>query len=150
MSENLYEGMFLVDSGKFATDPDGVSGQILKILERAGATVVEHRPWQDGKLAYPIENHRKGLHYLTYFRMPGEGTTEITRACKLSETVLRHMLIKHEETMFDAMVAALSSGAAGPPEMEEGQEEDRGDRKRKPHRHDDENEEGVDAFDDEE
>jgi small subunit ribosomal protein S6 len=148
LSENLYEGMFLVDSGKFATDPDGVSGQILKILERAGATVVEHRPWQDGKLAYPIENHRKGLHYLTYFRMPGSGTTEVTRACKLNETILRHMLIKHEATMFDAMVAALTSGAAGPPEAEEFEDGDR-DRKRRPHRHDDDDDEGVDALDDE-
>lgn len=33
--EHLYEGMFLVDSGKFAMDPDGVTNDILAVLKRA-------------------------------------------------------------------------------------------------------------------
>ena len=69
-TNNLYEGMFLLDSGKFAADPDDVMKQILRILEKAGGTIVANRPWQDGRLAYPIEGHRKGLHFLVLFRMP--------------------------------------------------------------------------------
>lgn len=104
---NLYEGMFLLDSSKFANDPDAVAKAILDILERAGGQVVAHRPWQDGKLAYEIEGHRKGLHYLTYFRMPGEGLRDVARACKLNNVVLRQMVIKQPQALFDAMVAAL-------------------------------------------
>ncbi len=106
-TENLYEGMFLLDSGKFAADPDGATSQLLGILEKAGAKVVASRPWQDGKLAYPINGQRKGMHFLTYFHMEGEGATQITRSCKLSDLVMRHMLIKHPQTLFDAMVEAL-------------------------------------------
>lgn len=59
--QHFYEGMFLVDSGKFATDPDGVTGEIMAVLAKAGATVgISHRPWQDGKLAYEIQGMKKG------------------------------------------------------------------------------------------
>jgi small subunit ribosomal protein S6 len=108
LAENFYEGMFLLDSGKFATDHDGVSNQIVGILEKAGGTVVAHRPWQDGRLAYPIEGHRKGVHYLSYFRMPAEGLKDVARACKLSDVVLRHLVIKQPESLFNVMVEALS------------------------------------------
>ena len=108
MAENLYEGMFLLDSGKFAADHDRVSAQVVGILEKAGGTVVAHRPWQDGRLAYPIDGHRKGVHYLSYFRMPAEGLKDVARACKLSDIVLRHIVIKQPQSLFDAMVASLS------------------------------------------
>jgi len=111
-SEKLYEGMFLLNSGKYAADPDGVSNQVVGILEKAGATVVAHRPWQDGRLAYLIEGHRKGLHFLTYFRMDGQGLSDVTRACKLNDVVLRHLVIKQPKKLFDAMVAALNGDEA--------------------------------------
>jgi len=110
--EKLYEGMFLLNSGKYASDPDGVSNQVVGILEKAGATVVAHRPWQDGRLAYLIEGHRKGLHFLTYFQMDGQGLSDVTRACKLNDVILRHLVIKQPKKLFDAMVAALNGDEA--------------------------------------
>ena len=107
MADNLYECMFLLDSGKFAADHEGMSQTVLEILEKAGGTVVAHRPWQDGKLAYEIEGHRKAVHYLVYFRMEGDGLTAVTRACKLNDSILRHLVIRQPKTLFDAMVAAL-------------------------------------------
>ena len=106
--ENLYEGMFLVDSGKFAMDSDGVIAGIMAVLKRAGANVVAHRPWQDGKLAYEIEGMKKGLHYIVCFTMPSAGMAVLTRQAQLSETIVRHMVIKHPQEVFDATVAAIS------------------------------------------
>jgi len=113
---HYYEGMFLVDSGKFATDPDGVTNEILGVLKKAGATVVAHRPWQDGKLAYEIEGMKKGLHYIVCFTMPGTGMKTLVRQCQLSETIVRHMTIKHPQSIFDATVAAISGTAPAPVE----------------------------------
>ncbi|MEO1979602.1 MAG: 30S ribosomal protein S6 [Fuerstiella sp.] len=112
VKENLYEGMFLVNSAKFANDPDGTAGAILAILERAGATVVAQRPWQDGKLAYEVSGHRKGLHFLVCFRMPGAGMEVVKRQCHLSDVVIRHLVIKHTPQLFNAMVDALTGDAA--------------------------------------
>jgi small subunit ribosomal protein S6 len=112
VKENLYEGMFLVNSAKYANDPDGTSGAILAILERAGATVVAQRPWQDGKLAYEVSGHRKGLHYLVCFRMPGAGMEVVKRQCHLSDVVIRHLVIKHTPQLFNAMVDALTGDSS--------------------------------------
>ncbi len=114
MADNLYEGMFILDSGKFASDPEGMAAEVLGILDKAGATVVEHRPWLDGKLAYPIEGRRKGLHYLAYFKMPGAGADELTRRCKLSDVVLRHLVIKQPQVLFDQMVEVLAPTVVEP------------------------------------
>ncbi len=109
--EHLYEGMFLVDSGKFAMDPDAVTNDILTVLKKAGATVVAHRPWQDGKLAYEINGMKKGLHYIVCFTMPGSGMKTLVRQGQLSETIIRQMVIRHPQNIFDATVAAISGTA---------------------------------------
>lgn len=106
--EHLYEGMFLVDSGKFAMDPDGVTNEILAVLKKAGATIVAHRPWQDGKLAYEINGMKKGLHYIVCFTMPGAGMKTLIRQCQLSETIVRQMVLTHSQSIFDATVAVIS------------------------------------------
>ena len=108
LAENTYEGMFLLDSGKFAASPESTTNHVLEILQKAGATVVAHRSWQDGKLAYPVKGQKKGLHLLTYFTMPPAGLEQVTRQVSLSEFILRHMVLKHPKVLFDAMVGALS------------------------------------------
>ena len=108
LAQNLYEGMFLLDSGKVAASPEGSTNHVLEILQKAGATVVAHRPWLDAKLAYPVKGHKKGLHLLTYFTMPSSGLDQVTRQVHLSEIILRHMVLKHPKVLFDAMVGALS------------------------------------------
>ena len=106
--QHFYEGMFLVDSGKFATDPDGVINDIMNVLKRAGAEVVAHRPWADGKLAYEINGMKKGLHYIVMFTMPGSGMKTLVRQSQLSETIIRQMVIRHPQSIFDANVNALT------------------------------------------
>ncbi|MEY2725891.1 MAG: ribosomal protein [Planctomycetota bacterium] len=115
---HYYEGMFLVDSGKFATDPDAVINDILTVLKKAGAEVVAHRPWQDGKLAYEIEGMKKGLHYIVLFTMPTSGMKTLVRQSQLSETIVRQMTIKHPQRIFDATVAAVTGASAAPEEPE--------------------------------
>lgn len=107
MAINHYECMFILDSGRFAANPNKATKQLMKLFERAKAEVVAHRPWQDGKLAYPVEGHRKGLHYLVYFKMDASGVTEFRRLCKLNDLILRHLLLKHPPQLFQLMVDAL-------------------------------------------
>lgn len=102
--QHFYEGMFLVDSGKFATDADAVTNDIMSVLAKAGATVVAHRPWQDGKLAYEIQGMKKGLHYIVCFTMRGAGMKTLIRQCQLNETIIRQMFIVHSQQIFDATV----------------------------------------------
>ncbi|HAA50521.1 MAG TPA: 30S ribosomal protein S6, partial [Planctomycetaceae bacterium] len=102
--------MFLVDSGKFANDPDGVMTHVRELLTKTGATIRSDRVWLDGKLAYPIDGRRRGVHFLVYFQGDGNANTEISRQVRLSDLVLRHIVIRHPEIMWDRLVAAISTG----------------------------------------
>ncbi|ADG68451.1 ribosomal protein S6 [Planctopirus limnophila DSM 3776] len=136
MSEYTYEGMFLLDSNRYAADPEAATASVMGMLDRCGATVVAHRPWQENKLTYPIKGHRKGLYYLACFKMDGSKVDELTRLGKLNETVLRQMVINHPQVVFDAMVDALShDGAIHSPEQRQdpmGMRDDMGPRGEKP------------------
>ncbi len=107
LAQGNYECMFVLNSGKFASDASGAESTLMELFARLGAEVVAKSPWQDGKLAYPVEGHRKGLHYLAYFKMDRSQVTEMTRLCKLSDLILRHLVIEHSDTLFDAMSTAL-------------------------------------------
>lgn len=105
MSVVTYEGMFLLDSNKYAANPQGITAEVLAILERVGATVLATRPWQDGKLSYMIEGNRKGLHFLVYFSMDSRHLVEIDRLVKFNESILRHMVIKLPPALIEPMLA---------------------------------------------
>ncbi|MGD9857027.1 MAG: 30S ribosomal protein S6 [Planctomycetaceae bacterium] len=113
MAQRNYECMFVLNSGKYAGDPAGSENVLMEMFARLGADVVAKSPWQDGKLAYPMRGHRKGLHYLAYFRMDGSQVVEMNRLCKLNDLVIRHMVIEHSENLFDAMSQALAQHGRG-------------------------------------
>ena len=113
MAQHYYECMFLLDSGRYAVNSRATEDALLEILNRCGAEVVARAPWQDGKLAYPIEGHKKGLHYLIYFKMDSAQVTEFNRLCKLSEVVVRQLLLNHPESLFAPMAEALSQHVTG-------------------------------------
>ena len=119
MTVRNYEAMFLLDSGQYAQDPAGVEDEVKSILERVGAELLVATPFQDGKLAYEIEGRRKGLHYLTFFKLDGAKVDELHRQCRLSELVLRLLVIQQDHRIFDATVEAYQGHAAESDEAEE-------------------------------
>ncbi len=107
MATRNYEVMFLLDSGKFAVDPDQTTAELMATFERVGAQVRAHRPWQDGKLAYPVKKQYKGLHYLVYLTADSLAMEEFSRLCRLNTKILRFMIIEPPEQLFDVMVEGL-------------------------------------------
>lgn len=108
MSENVYEGMFILDSVKYAQNPEGAQKEVLGLLERVHAGVMVSRPWQDSKLAYPIDKHKKGLYYLAYFKLDPNNLTELNRLCKLNELVIRQLVLKVDPLLVEPLVASAS------------------------------------------
>lgn len=119
MAQNVYEGMFLLDSARFSRDPDGIAAQISKLVEDAGGEMLVSRFWEERRLAYPVEGQRKGVYWLTYFRADSQSLTELNRQCQLFDANLRHLFIKIDERLVDSMVAHALAGPAVP-QSEEG------------------------------
>ena len=110
----VYEGMFILDAGKYGRDPGGVTQQVSDLITGNGGTLLAARLWDERKLAYPIKGQKKGVYWLTYFTMPADGLVTLERQCEISDEVLRKLVLRVDDRIADALVQhALSSGEAG-------------------------------------
>ncbi len=92
----LYEGMFLVDSSLAGADWDGIMSAIRTILEKAGAEIDSIRKWDDRRLAYEIKGKSRGTYILSYFRVDGERIQDIEKSVRLSEKIMRVLILSAE------------------------------------------------------
>lgn len=106
----VYEGMFILDAGKYSRDPAGLAQQINDLIAQFGGTVLAARLWDERKLAYPIKGHKKGVYWLTYFRMPGDNLTPFERQCEITDDILRKLVLKVDERIVDALVQHALAG----------------------------------------
>jgi small subunit ribosomal protein S6 len=90
----LYEGMFLMDSNLAAKDWSSLEAHIQDILKKHRAELLYSERWPDRRLAYDVKGVKKGTHYLTYFKAPPEAIREIERDARLSERILRILIIQ--------------------------------------------------------
>jgi len=95
-ANKLYEGMFLVDSALAGADWNRVISLIEKIFERAGAEVISLKKWDERRLAYEINHKDRGTYILTYFRVDGSMIQSIERDVRLSEDLLRVLILNAE------------------------------------------------------
>ena len=106
MAVHTYEAMFIWDSNRFSRDPSVPAQQVQSMLEKFGGEVLASRLWDDGrKLAYPIEGHKKGTYWLTYFNLEPTRLHEVERACQLNEGILRHLFIKLDPRIAGTLVS---------------------------------------------
>jgi small subunit ribosomal protein S6 len=104
LAENIYEGMFILDSNRYARDAEKVSGQIPKMIEKAGGEMLVSRLWEERRLAYSIKGHRKGTYWLTYFRLDGKELAGVERKCRLSDSILRVLFVKVDPRIADTLI----------------------------------------------
>lgn len=97
--QRLYEGMFLVDAGRAGGGggSEETVNHIKGLLDRSGAQLVTLKRWDERKLAYEVEGHKRGVYYIAYFRADGGKLAGLERDCQLSETVLRALIVRKDE-----------------------------------------------------
>lgn len=88
--------MFLVDTALAASDWQGVNDEVKAILEKFDAEIVSMKKWDERRLAYDIKSTSRGTYILVFFRVEGPKITEIERACKLSEKVIRVLILSDD------------------------------------------------------
>ena len=105
MTENVYEGMFILDSNRYARDPGGISGKIEELVKEAGGSMLVSRLWEERRLAYPIKGHRKGAYWLSYFQVSGDKIAGLNRQCQITDEILRHLVLKVDPRIVDTLVS---------------------------------------------
>ena len=114
MPQSVYECMFILDSNKYAKDPGKVSGQVPDLVKKCGGEVLVSRLWVEQKLAYPIEGHKKGTYWLSYFRLDHDKVPMFKRECQLNESILRQLLLKVDPRLVDTLVSHAQGKTASP------------------------------------
>ena len=124
MAANVYECMFILDSNRYARDSHGVQESIDSAATSLGGEILVSRLWNEQKLAYPINGHRKGTYWLTYFRLEGAKLSEFERAIQLNDNVMRSLTLKIDPRLVDPLIAhAKGETSVEAPEEEAAQED---------------------------
>jgi small subunit ribosomal protein S6 len=143
MAANVYECMFLLDTNKIAGDLANAEAQLVGLVQKHNAEALAHRSWDERRLAYPINKHKKGLYYLMYIRAEGKNLVDIERDITLNEMIIRSMILKIDPKLVDTMLS-LAKGEHAPalhaiqddPTDDTRMDDDMGDRPRRPRRQD--------------
>jgi len=120
---NTYEGMFLLDPA-LTSDWPAAEVEINRVLDRAEAKLIGIKNWEERRLAYPINRHKRGLYALTYFQAPPESLPGLERDVQLGEKILRVMFLRREGMSEEEIQKSLT---ADPPKST-GRYDDRGGR----------------------
>ncbi len=110
MPVNVYEGMYILDANRFSRDQAGVSGQIPEMIQKLGGEMLASRLWEERRLAYPVDGHRKGTYWLTYFKLDSTKLTDLNRQCQLSDSIVRTLFLKVDPRIADALVSHAQGG----------------------------------------
>src|SRR3954449_33776 len=123
--------MFLLDSTKVAVSWDDSVRHVHDILNKHESEIVASRQWDERRLAYPVDGHKKGTYLLTYFKTEGAQLKEIVADCHLSDVVIRELILKVHPKLVDHLVTqAMTSNPNAEEEQGRGRDEEQDDRPR--------------------
>ncbi len=121
MQTQVYEGLFIFDSNRFARDQEALPAEVQEMITSEGGEVLVSRLWEERRLAYPINGQRKGTYWLIYFRSPTSAISLLNRKCEIHDSVLRQLVIKIHPSLVEPILA--HAAGTGQPEEEEAAEE---------------------------
>ncbi|MBW7572029.1 30S ribosomal protein S6 [Caproiciproducens faecalis] len=93
--KNSYETVFIL-STKLGEDAIAALVQKFKDLIEANGTIDSIDEWGKRRLAYPIKKQEEGYYTLVNFTSAPEFTAELDRIYKITDGVLRSLIIKKE------------------------------------------------------
>lgn len=97
-----YEGMFLFDP-TVAASWENAQQELARIMDRAGARVIASGKWDERRLAYEIRGRKRGLYALTYFEAEASKLGDLERDVRLSESILRCLVVRADHLTEDEM-----------------------------------------------
>jgi small subunit ribosomal protein S6 len=92
-----YELTFIVPSDVTEDDLNGVVTQVQGWVEGVQGKVTKVDHWGRRRLAYNIAEYREGHYVLFNVELEPQTTTELERNLKLSDKVMRYLLVRLDE-----------------------------------------------------
>jgi small subunit ribosomal protein S6 len=91
---DTYEAMLIVIPELDEEQVENTIGRFRTIIERTGGEAGEVNHWGRRKLAYEIDNRTDGFYAIMEFTAGDRTLAELKRILRVSDDVLRHMVVK--------------------------------------------------------
>lgn len=118
---NQYEAMFLFDP-TFGATFENCEAEVRRIMDRAQAEVLFCKKWDERRLAFKVKNRKRGVYVLVYFNAPPDKLGSIERDARLSENVLRLLVLRADGVSPEMMEASMQIQRREAEEMERDRE----------------------------
>ena len=108
-----YEVLYIVRADFDDEKVQDAVKRVNTLIERSGGTADRTNLWGKRKLAYEVKHQREGAYVLQDFQLEPERVPELEAGLKITEEVLRHLIVRKPEKA--AAAATTSTPAATPP-----------------------------------
>lgn len=92
-----YEVVFIVDPTLENEEAEKILERVVQVLSEQGASVANVDRWGRRRLAYEIAGHRDGNYTVISFQGPSQAGAELERVLRITDGVIRHLLVKQED-----------------------------------------------------
>jgi small subunit ribosomal protein S6 len=73
--------------------------QVVAVVDRFGGKIDRTEPWGRRRLAYDIGNQREGTYVLEVISGPSAMTAELDRRFRVTDAVIRHLIVRVDEEL---------------------------------------------------
>ena len=98
MDARKYELVYVMKPEATEAEVAEMQTQIEAIIQRIGGTLDKTDVWGRRKLAYDIGKHKEGFYVLHVITGSGELVKEIDRRIRVTEGLLRHLIVRVDES----------------------------------------------------
>jgi small subunit ribosomal protein S6 len=94
-----YELVYIVRPEASEQEIADLHTQIEQIVQRFGGTFDKTENWGRKRLAYDIGHHREGTYVVETITGSGELMKEIDRRLRVTDTIIRHLIVRVDEDL---------------------------------------------------
>ncbi len=94
---NNYEIMFIIAAALEDEKKAAAVEMVKEIISEGGGEVSKVDEWGIRKLAYPIQKKNEGYYVVMEFKAPAELPLELDRRLRISDDVIRHIIVNKDE-----------------------------------------------------
>ena len=92
-----YEVMFIVKPDLEETEIGKIAEEMKKVLTDNKSKILEEKKMGQRELAYEINKYKTGYYFLYTIESNADAINEFDRVARISENVIRHLVIRVED-----------------------------------------------------
>jgi small subunit ribosomal protein S6 len=104
--------MYIVDSTLTDDQINPIIAKYSALVADQGGEVQAHAKWDKRRLAYEIKGRREGIYILMYFTGESAVEKELGRVFRISDEVIRHIILRVEPERIDTSYVERAQASA--------------------------------------